>query len=131
MTSLFSFPGGSANPIRQIITGTGVTVISLGTAVRNHNVALFRVSEYAGGTPNLTVEIYDGTTSYFLGSGGFTWNVKALTALQSLLFDDGYAVPAGSSLRITCSVANSVVVTGLVVGAQKSTGWQPQVGSGT
>ncbi len=125
MTSPFIFEGGPANPFRQIISGTGITTITLGGTTRNYIVPLFRVSEYAGGVANLTVELYDGTNRIYLGSGGFTWNAKALTAYQSLLFDDGYAVSSTWSLRITASIANNVLVEGLVVGGQRTAPWAP------
>lgn len=127
MTSLFTFPGGASNPISQIITGTGPTVLNLGTANApgGRNVALFRVSEILGGTPNLTVEIFDATNSYYLGSSGVTYKAKALTAFQSILFDDGYTLPTGWSIRITCSVGSSVNVTGIYVGRQSAPNWKP------
>lgn len=121
--SVFQFPGGAANHIKQIITGTSPTVIILGQGVGQYNIAWFRCNEYAGGTPNLTVEIYDGAVSYYLGSGGFTWVAKALTAKQSVLFDDGYVIPNGSSLRITSSVGNNVMVTGVYIGKQSTQNW--------
>lgn len=123
MTSIFQFPGGAANVINQIITGTGVTEILLGQGNGQFNIAWFRCNEYAGGIATLTVEIWDGTTSYFLGSGGFTWNAKALTAKQSVLFDDGYVIPNGSKLRVTSSIANNVLVSGVYVGKQTSAVW--------
>lgn len=131
MTSVFQFPGGASNPLKQIITLTTPTIITLGTGSQankgQYNIAWFRINEYAGGTPNLTVEIFDTNTSlsYYLGSGGFTWKTKPLTALQSVLFDDGYAVGQGSVLRITCSVGSSVLITGIYVGKQQAPGQWP------
>lgn len=122
--STFHFPGGAANLLKQIITGTGITTISLGSDP-GRAISWFRVNEYAGGTPTLTVEIYDGTNRFYLGSNSFTWNAKAMTALQSLLFDEGYPLPQGSSLRITSNVANNVLVYGSYVGRQPSQAWQP------
>jgi hypothetical protein len=125
VTSVFQFPGGAANSIKQIITGTTPTVIVLGLNAGQYNIAWFRCNEYAGGVANLTVEIYDGTNSHFLGSGGFTWNAKALTAKQSVLFDDGYVIPNGSSLRVTASIGSNVMVTGVYVGKQATSNWRP------
>lgn len=67
-------------------------------------VPWLQVNENAGATPNLTVELYDGTTSYYLGAGGATWVAKAVTAKQSLLFED-IVVPRGWKLRVTSSDA--------------------------
>lgn len=123
---LYQVQGFAANPIKQIITGTGATVITIGT-LKTATIPFFRVSEYAGGTANLTVEIYNSntTTSYYLGSNSFTWNVKALTAKQSLLFDDGYDLDLGDQLRITCSVGSNVLVTGMYFGKQNAPAWTP------
>src|SRR6185295_9508757 len=123
---LFQVQGFAANPIKQIITGTGATVITLGT-LKTAAIPFFRVSEYAGGTPNLTVEIFNSNTSvsYYLGSNSFTWKAKALTALQSLVFDDGYDLDLGDQLRITCSAGNSVLVTGMYFGKQNAPAWTP------
>jgi lipoprotein-anchoring transpeptidase ErfK/SrfK len=132
MTSPFTFPGGSANFIKQNISATTATPIVLGQGNGQFNVVWFRCNEYSGGTPNLTVEIYDvgNAVSYYLGSGGFTWKAKALTALQSVLFDDGIVIPTGHQLRVTVSAANNVLVTGLYIGKQvAATAWTPQAQS--
>lgn len=123
MPSPFQFPGGSANLVRQNLNLTTPTIITLGqsgTGQGQFNVVWLRCNEYAGGTPSLTVEIYDvtNTISYYCGSNGFTWKAKALTALQSVLFDDGIVVPNGHQLRVTASVANQVMVMGVYVGKQ-------------
>jgi len=131
MTTPFTFPGGSANFIKQNISGTSATQIVLGQGNGQFNVVWFRCNEYAGLTPDLTVEIYDiaNAVSYYLGSASFTWKAKAMTALQSLLFDDGIVIPTGHQLRVTSSIGNSVMVTGLYVGKQTSPqNWAPQAG---
>lgn len=127
MSSVFQFPGGSANLIKQVISGTSPTVLMLGQGNGQFQVAWFRCNEYAGQTPNLTVELYDvaNAVSYYLGSGGSTWKAKALTALQSVLFDDGYVIPTGWQLRITASAGNEVQVTGIYVGKQVTANWTP------
>lgn len=124
--ALFQVQGYAVNPIKQIISGTSATIITLGT-LKTATIPAFRVSEYAGGTANLTVEIFNSNTSarYYLGAKDFTWNVKALTAYQSLLFDDGYDLDLGDQLRITCSVASNVLVTGNYFGKQNAPAWTP------
>lgn len=132
MTSPFQFIGGSPNFFKQKITVTTPTIITLGqsgTGQGQYNVVWLRCNEYAGSAVNnLTVEVYDvaGTVSYYLGTNSFTWNAKTLTALQSVLFDDGIPVPNGHQLRVTCSVANSVMVMGSYVSKQTSPqSWSP------
>lgn len=134
MTSIFAFPGGAANLIKQVITGTSATIITLGTGAQanqgQYNIAWFRINEYGGATPTITVEVYDtnSSTSYYLGSGGFTWKAKAMTALQSLFFDDGYAIPQGSVLRVTSSAGSTIQVTGVYIGKQQAAQWAPKTG---
>lgn len=122
--ALFQVQGYAANPIKQNISTTGVTQITTG-GLKTVTIPFFRVSEYGGNTPALTVEIYNGTTSYYLGSNAFTWKAKPLTALQSLLFDDGYDLDLNDQLRITCGTGNSVLVTGLYFGKQNTVPWTP------
>lgn len=133
MTSPFTFPGGSALPFQKIISGTSPTIITLGQGNGAFNVVWMRCNEYAGGVAALTVELFDvaNTVGYYLGSGGFTWNAKALTALQSVLFDDGIPIATGFQLRVTASIANNVLVTGAYVSKQSSSGanWRPGGGS--
>lgn len=134
MTSPFTFPGGAPNFFKQKISVTTPTIITFGqsgTGQGQFNIVWLRCNEYAGGTPNLTVEVFDvaNVVSYYLGSGGFTWNAKGLTTLQSVLFDDGIPVPNGHQLRVTASVANNVIVTGAYVSRQTSPqGWAPRAG---
>lgn len=127
MTSAFAFQGSASNLLFKVLTTTSPTIIPPTDQTGQYNLVWFRCNEYAGGTANLTVELYDvaNTTSYYLGSGGFTWNAKALTAKQSVFFDDGYAIPNNWQLRVTASVANNVQITGLYVGKQAGTQWRP------
>lgn len=130
MTTAFTFLGGSANSISKIISLTTPTVIVPASTVPigQIQVSYIRCNEIAGSTPNLTVELFDvaNAVSYYLGSGGFTWRAKALTALQSVLFDDGIVVPPNWQLRVTCSAGNQVHVVGVYVGRQTtSEAWKP------
>lgn len=77
-------------------------------------VQWFQVNENAGATPSLTVEIYDGTNSYYLGAEGSVWRAKALTANQSVTFSEGYLIPQGYKLRVTSSdAAGKIEVSGI------------------
>lgn len=64
-----------------------------------------QVNENAGGTPSLTLDLYDGTTAYYLGAGGVVYKAKALTAGQSVTFAEGIVVPKGWKLRATSNNA--------------------------
>lgn len=85
------------------VTSNSVTDI-IDAAASAVLVPWLQVNENAGSTPNLTVEIYNSTTSYYLGASGSTWVAKAVTAKQSLLFTD-IVVPRGWKLRVTSSDA--------------------------
>ena len=87
----------------KLINAT-VTDIVDGT-VEAWYVPWLQANENAGGTPALTLELYDGTSSYYLGSANFTWNAKAMTAAQSLTFAEGIVVPLGWKLRAKSSDA--------------------------
>lgn len=105
--------GGGTTGIAVNLTGSSATVIE-GNANYKKRVVWFRCSENNGGTPNLTVEIYDGTNHFYMGdAGGSTWNAKAMTAKQSVKFDDGYTLGQGQYIRVTSSDASGhISVTG-------------------
>lgn len=119
--SVFQLIEGSAQGIVNKVANNSATTIIDGTTGTVY-VAWFRVSENAGSTPNLTVEIYDGATSFYLGdAGGSTWVAKAVTAKQSVAFTDGYVIPYGSKLRVTSSDASGKFdVTGIKLGKGRS-----------
>lgn len=97
----------SQNPLPIIVrvTANTATVIVDGTN-QAVTVANFEVNENAGGTQNLTVEIYDGTNSHYLSDdAGKTWNAQAVTAYKGYKFSGPYAIPVGSKLRVTSSDA--------------------------
>lgn len=116
--SLFAVNVGSVEEISTKITSSTVAVIVDGTTAAAGGsqawyVPWLSVGENAGSTPNLTVEVYDGTTSFYQVTGGFTWVAKAVTAKQGITFYDLY-VPVNSKLRITSSdAAGKFDVTGL------------------
>lgn len=115
MSGAFQLTGGAADRIRSKITTTTPTDVA-GSATRQTPVVWFQCNEVAGGTPNLTMEIYNAatTTSTYLGTGGFTWIAKAMTAKQSVLFSEGVMLEPNEFLRITIS-SGSVDVVGLAL----------------
>lgn len=105
--SIFNFEGGATDPFYQKITDNTVTDITeLDGTNEPIRVALLMVGENAGSTPSLTVEVYDGTTSFYLvSSDGTLWNAKAVSTKQGVRFADGFVVPKGSKVRVTSSDA--------------------------
>jgi hypothetical protein len=110
-TSAFVLTGGAADRIREKITDTVAHDVA-GDSTRQTPVVWFQVNEISGGTPNLTVAVYnaDTTTSYFLGTGGSTWNAKAMTAKQSVTFNEGIMLEKNEFLRVTISASAADVV---------------------
>lgn len=110
--SIFQHQGGPSNLIAKKITANTVTVVVDTTGAQtggNTYIDRFEVNENAGSTPNLTVELYDtgNTTSYYLGDsiGHAVWKAKAVTAGQSVHFNEGYVLPNTWQIRITSSDA--------------------------
>jgi hypothetical protein len=103
---VFSYPGSTVENFGYKLTGTSPVVIA-GNATAAMQVPWFACTEITGGTPNLTIELYDGTTSFYLR------NAKAMTAKETVLIDYGLWLNPGTFLRITASVANQIDVVGL------------------
>lgn len=59
-------------------------------------------TEIAGATPSLTIEIYDGTSSFYLR------NAKPMTARETFILNEVVPLNAGQELRVTASVANQI-----------------------
>jgi hypothetical protein len=114
-SSAFRLTGGAADKIRSKITTTDATDVA-GSATAQTPVVWFQCNEVAGGTPNLTVAIYNAgtTTSTYLGDGTSAWVAKAMTANQSVTFGEGFVLEKNEFLRITIS-AGSVDVVGLAL----------------
>lgn len=108
MSGAFQFTGGAADKIRQKLDVT-TPVIVAGSADYITGIVWFACTEITGGTPNLTIEIYDAntSTSYYLR------NAKAMTAKEQVFFEAGIVLNPNEFLRITSSVANQVDVVGL------------------
>jgi len=106
--TLFQFPIGGVEEIATRLTGTAATAIVDGTDNAWY-VPWVQANENSGGTPSLTLDLYDGTTAYYQGSGGSVWRVKAMTANQSVTFDNGIFVPKGWKLRATSNNASGLI----------------------
>jgi hypothetical protein len=101
-----NFEGGVAGIRPKKLTTTAVTDI-----VAETNRCLVKkiyACEIAGGVAAFTLEVHDGTMSYYL------MNAKPMTARQTLEWEDIPLEP-GWKLRATAGVANTIDVVAVVV----------------
>lgn len=101
----FQIIGGTAQNILFKLTGTGATIIA-GNALGSVIVYWVQFAEIAAATPNITLETYDGVTSFFHIKS------RALTANGFILFDAGIWLAPNQFLRATASAGNQIDVTG-------------------
>lgn len=99
----YTVTGGALYPERVKLTSTDPTVIYDASEKSALVVSILAV-EIAGGTPNLTLEVYDTktSTSYYIR------NAKAMTAKEQVQIDRLDPLKVGEQLRATASVANQV-----------------------
>lgn len=102
------FQAGSPTPIAIKLTTTNATTIA-GSATSATVVDWFQCTEIAGATPNLSIDLYDGTTTVYLRKA------KAMTALEEVLRTQGISLNRGQFLRVTASAGNQVDVVGVAV----------------
>ena len=101
-----NFEGSVAGIRPKKLTGTGVTDI-----VAETNRCLVKkvfACEIAGGVAAFTLEVYDGTTSYYLMKS------KPMTARQTLEWEDIPLEP-GWKIRATASIADNIDVIAVIV----------------
>lgn len=96
----FTLTGGSILTKPTKLTTTGPTELYVASK-RTVIVSIIAV-EIAAATPALTLELFDGTTSYYLR------NALAMTAKQALILNEPFALQSGWSLRATAGAANQV-----------------------
>jgi hypothetical protein len=101
-----NFEGGVAGIRPKKLTGTSVTDIVAET--NRCMVKKVFVTEITGNTPNFSLEVYDGTTSYYLQ------NTKPMTARQTLEWEDIPLEP-GWKLRATAGTADRIDVIAIIV----------------
>lgn len=100
----FLFTGNAATGITKKVTTNSVTTVIDATKGQVNLVELL-VVENAGSTPNLTVDLWDGTNSYLLpDTSKVVWSVKAVTANQVIEFGSR-VIEKGYVLRVTSSDA--------------------------
>lgn len=101
-----TFEGGVAGLRPVKLSGTSATDI-----VAETNRCLVKkvyVTEISGNTPNFSLEVYDGTTSYYL------MNTKPMTARSTLEWGD-IPLEAGWKLRATAGTADRIDVIAVIV----------------
>lgn len=106
MSGAFTLPGSTATPIAVKITTTSPTIVA-GDANYAIRVFWLNVAEIAGGTGTLAVDVYDGTTQFFLR------HTAAMTANGVYFFEAGIWLNKGQFLRVTTGTANTADVLGL------------------
>lgn len=102
--SFYQLQVGGTEEIAVRLAGSSATTIVDGTDAAWY-VPWVQANENNGSTPSLTIDLYDGTTPYYQGAGGSVWRAKAMTAGQSVTFNEGIFVPKGWKLRATSSDA--------------------------
>ena len=106
--SIFVYEGKAPLPIKVRVTGNTATTIADATN-RTLYVPWFQVNEHSGATPNLTVDVYDGTNAVYLANDdGNTWNARPVAAYGSYQFTHGLVIPTGSVLRVTSNNASGL-----------------------
>ncbi len=99
----YTIQGGSIQTAKVKLSTTSPTVIVDGGSSGAIVVAVY-AAEIAGATPNLTLEVYNGSTSTYLR------NAKAMSAKEENVRDTIITLKAGESLRATASAANQIDV---------------------
>ncbi|CDP52352.1 hypothetical protein [Devosia sp. DBB001] len=97
----YNVSGGNLLPAWTKITSAGAKdILDLGTRA---GVLSIMVTELSGGTPNLTLEVYDGTNSYFLRYQ------KPMAAKETFVFNEPFGLDPNQKLRVTVSAGNADV----------------------
>ena len=96
----FTLTGGSILTQATKLTTTSAT--ALYTASKRTVILSIISVEVAGATPTLTLDLYDGTTAYRLRTA------LAMTAKQTFIFNEPFALQSGWSLRATAGAADQI-----------------------
>jgi hypothetical protein len=97
----YTVQGGALLPKRVKLTTTSATTL-LDPDKSGALLLSIVAVEIAGATPTLTLDIYDGTTTYYLQ------NAVAMTAKQRLQIDILVPLKVGEKLRATASAADQI-----------------------
>lgn len=96
----FTLTGGSI--LTKAVKLTVTTPVTLYAASKRTVIVGIEANEITGNTPALTLELWDGTTSYYLR------NAKPMTAREEYSRDKPFALQSGWELRATASAANQI-----------------------
>jgi len=91
---------GNIQTIATKLTTTNVT--ALYTATKRTTIVSLIAAEITGNTPTLTLELYNGTTSYYLRYQA------AMTANGIVTIDTPFVLNTGWSLRATAGTADRI-----------------------
>lgn len=97
----FNISGGALVTSRTKLTSNAVATVF--TAKSRTIVLSVTCVENSGTTPNLTVEVYDGTTSFYLRKA------VVMTAGTAFIFNEPFEVFPGGVIRVTSSDASGHV----------------------
>lgn len=99
---------------------TGNTVTTIFTATQNTPIQSIVCCENNGGTPNLTVEVYDvdNTTSYYKRKA------VAMTAGSETIFNEPFTLPHSWAIRLTSSDASGRIDWSITYGGTPAAGSQ-------
>jgi hypothetical protein len=98
----YTITGTALTTIPAKLTTTGVT--DLFDATKRTTILSVVATEITGNTPDYTLELYDGTTSYYI------YSTKAMTADTPLIYSEPFVLPSGWKLRATAGAANQIDV---------------------
>lgn len=96
----YNVTGVIATKPTKLSDNTATTV--LGTSKRTTVLSIV-CTEWGNGTPTVTIDLYDGTTTYYLR------NALAMTAKQTITFDTEFVLAQNQVLRVTSSDASGEV----------------------
>lgn len=97
----FNINGGSIVTTRVKMTSNAATPLFL--ARSRTTILSIIATENNGGTPNLTLDVFDGTNSYALR------HAVAMVAGTAAIFNEPFELPSGWSIRATSSDASGHV----------------------
>lgn len=107
--SVFQLVGGAGDPFAAKLTDTNPLVIAESlTGNSRVSVPWLACTEIAGSTPTLSIDILkpDSTVVYLR-------NAKAMTAKETVVFNEGILLLPGWKLRVTAGTANQIDVVGI------------------
>ena len=96
------------NLLTHYVTTAGASPVDVTPDTQNRAmvIASIEVTEVGGGTGNLTIAIYDPVTP----ATYFKRNIQAMTANQTVIYNEPFWLPNGWKLRVTLSAGSASVL---------------------